>query len=66
MVSDEEIKKLVLLRLETMPANLKVSLGSREFSRDELIEEVKKETELGKIIMKMQLEYLRAMKRGFE
>ncbi len=65
MVSDEEIKKLVLLRLETMPANLKVSLGSREFSRDELIE-VKKETELGKIIMKMQLEYLRAMKRGFE
>ena len=49
-----------------MPANLKVSLGSREFSRDELIEEVKKETELGKIIMKMQLEYLRAMKRGFE
>ena len=60
---NEEIKKLVLLRLETMPANLKVSLGSREFSRDELIEEVKKETELGKIIMKMQLEYLRAMKR---
>ena len=29
------------------------------------IEEVKKESELGKLIIKMQLEYLKSMKKGF-
>lgn len=66
MVDYEEIKKLVLIRLEAMPPDIKVSIGSeRDLSREELFREVKNETELGKLIIKMQLEYLRSMKKGF-
>ena len=66
MVDYEEIKKLVLIRLEAMPPDIKVSIGSeKDLSREELVREVKNETELGKLIIKMQLEYLRSMKKGF-
>lgn len=66
MVDYEEIKKLVLIRLEAMPPDIKVSIGSeKDLSREELFREVKNETELGKLIIKMQLEYLRSMKKGF-
>lgn len=66
MVSENEIKKLVLLRLETMPPNMKVSIGSvGELSKEDLIKHVKKEDDLGRQIIDMQLEYLRAMKSGF-
>ena len=62
----EEIKKLVVIRLESMPPNIKVSIGSgKDLSREELVNEVKNESELGKLIIKMQLEYLRSMKKGF-
>jgi len=66
VVDYEEIKKLVLIRLEAMPPDIKVSIGSeKDLSREELFREVKNETELGKLIIKMQLEYLRSMKKGF-
>jgi len=63
MVDYEELKKLVSIRLEAMPPNIRVSLGpGKELSKKDLVREVKKETELGKLIIKMQLEYLRSMK----
>jgi len=48
-----------------MPSNIKVSIGGRDLSRDELIKEVKDDTEFGRLISQMQLEYLRSMKKGF-
>jgi hypothetical protein len=66
MVEHEEIKNLVLVRLEAMPSNIKIFLGGKPFCKEELIEEVKKDTELGKLIIEMQLKYLRQMKEGFE
>lgn len=65
MVSEEEIKKLVIARIEAMPPELKVSLGNKELSKEELIKEVQKNTSLGRQIMQMHLTYLRAMKSGF-
>jgi len=65
MVDYEEIKKLVLIRLEAMSPNIEIFLGGKPFSKEELIEEVKKNTELGKLIIEMQLKYLRQMKEGF-
>ncbi len=65
MVSNAEIKKLVLMRLETMPNTIKISLGSnREMLKEDLIKHVKEEDELGKIFIEVQMEYLRSMK-GF-
>jgi len=67
MIDQEEIKKLVLIRLESMPDTIRVSIGSEgnELSKEDLIEHVKKEDRLGKMIVEMQLNYLRAMKTGF-
>lgn len=65
MAEDEEIRELVLCRLKTMPKNIKVSLGSHgELNRDDLIKHVESGDELGKLIVGMQLQYLKSMK-GF-
>ena len=59
-------KEIVLERLRQAPPTVKIAFGSmNEFmNRDELIEQVQKETDIGKKIVKIQLEYLRAFKKG--
>ncbi|MBD3304082.1 hypothetical protein GF343_02975, partial [Candidatus Woesearchaeota archaeon] len=43
MTKQEDIKNLVIARLEVLPADKKISIGSSgEFSKDELIAHVKK------------------------
>jgi len=65
MTSEEEIKKIVIARLETLPEDKKISIGSSgEFSRDEVIECVKKENEIGKKMIQVELEFLRSLKNG--
>jgi hypothetical protein len=66
MVDYDELKELVIKRLEAMPEKVKVSMGSMgTFSKVDLISNVKKDTELGKFIVEMQIKYLRSMKKGF-
>jgi hypothetical protein len=65
MSVEEEVKKIVIARLETMSATKKISIGSAgEFGRDELIERVKKEDEIGKKMIQIELEFLRSFKKG--
>jgi len=65
MVSEAEIRELIVLRLQAMPENFKVSIGgSGEFDKHELIERVKKGDEVGKKIIEIQLNYLRSLKKG--
>ncbi|HIH15564.1 MAG: hypothetical protein QT08_C0020G0033 [archaeon GW2011_AR17] len=60
----EAMKKLVLARLEMLPNNKKMSIGSSgEFSRDEMIEHVKKGDALGKKIIEIEMEFLQALKK---
>lgn len=61
----DEIKKLVIARLELLPENKKISIGNYgEFSKDELIDNVNKNSEIGNKIIEIELEFLRAMKGG--
>ncbi len=61
----EEIKKLVIARLEAIPKNKRISIGNYgEFSKEELIEGVKSGSEIGKKIIEVELEFLRALKQG--
>ncbi len=61
----EEIKKLVIARLEILPENKKISIGNfGEFSKDELIDNVNKNSEIGNKIIEIELGFLRAMKKG--
>ncbi len=65
MEQDNDIRELVIVRLESMPANVKLSIGSHgEFDKNELIERVKKGDDIGKKIIAAQLHYLRSLKRG--
>lgn len=61
----EDLRELVICRLDIMPADKKISIGSvGEFSKSELIEHVKKEDEIGQKIVEVELTFLRALKEG--
>ena len=63
--TSEEIKELVIARLDAIPSNKKISIGNYgEFTKDELIEGVKSGSEVGKKIIEVELEFLRAFKNG--
>jgi len=65
MTDEAEIKKIVIARLETLPEDKKISIGSAgEFSKDEIIKCVKKENEIGRKIIQIELEFLRSLKSG--
>lgn len=61
----EELKELVIARLETLSSNKRVSIGScGDFNKEELINHVKEGDEVGKKIIEIELEFLRALKEG--
>ncbi len=63
MVTSNELKKLVLVRLEAMPDNMKIHMGSfGEIKKSDLIKHVREEDNLGKLIVETQIEYLKSMK----
>ena len=65
MTIQEEIKKIVIARLETLSSDKKISVGSSgDFSRDELIEKVKKGDPVGQKIVQIEIEFLRSLKKG--
>ena len=58
----EDIINLVIARLDTIPSNVELSVGNEgSFSIDDLIEMVKKQDEIGKKMIEMQLAYLRSL-----
>ena len=61
----EEIKELIIARLDGIPKNKKISIGKYgDFTKDKLIEGVKSGSEVGRKIIEIELEFLRAMKKG--
>lgn len=58
----EDIINLIIARLETIPSNVELSVGNDgSFSIVDLIERVKKQDEIGKKMIEMQLAYLRSL-----
>ena len=63
-MSDEEVRKLVVARLSVLSPDMYVAIGSDgSFSRDELIQRVEANDEIGKEIADIQLEWLRSWKQ---
>ena len=61
--TDEDIKKLVIARLQILSSNTMISVGPEgSFSRDDLIEKVKEGDRIGKKIVEVQMEWLRSFK----
>lgn len=63
--TDDELKKIVIARLEIFPSDMRISIGSAgEFTKQELIDNVEKGTAVGEKIIEIQLNYLRSLKEG--
>lgn len=63
--STEEMKELVIARLDVMPPKYKLSVGNKgTFTKDELIQHVQKGDEIGNEIIKMQFNFIRALTSG--
>ncbi len=61
-MTDDYIKKLVLTRLNAMPPNVSFSIGSYgDFTKAELMDQVSRETKVGKAAIEMELTFLREM-----
>lgn len=61
---DEDIRKLVIARVRATPKNVKVSIGSQDYTKEQLIENVEENTEVGKEIIAIQMHYLRDLASG--
>ena len=58
------IKKLVKERLHAMPPDVSFSVGNfGDFTRDELIEQVDRGTDVGQAAIEMQIDFIRKMPR---
>ena len=61
----EDVKELVIARLDIMPPNYKLSIGSQgTFTKDELIKHVKDGDLVGNQIAKMQYRFIKALTTG--
>jgi len=59
----DEIWEIVLARFERMPSNLKLVIGGYgALSKDEILEHIRRKDEIGKFLVKMQLEYFKLFK----
>lgn len=61
----EDLKELVIARLDVFPKNKKISIGSEgDFTKKQLIEHIKKGDEIGEKIIEIQINFLKALKEG--
>ncbi|NCS99830.1 hypothetical protein CO116_00675 [Candidatus Falkowbacteria bacterium CG_4_9_14_3_um_filter_38_19] len=63
ILSDDEVRKLVMARLSVLSKDTMISLGSEgSFTRDELIKSVENGDNIGEKLAEIQLEWLRSFK----
>jgi len=61
----KEAKELVIARLLLLPSGKKISIGSYgNFTKEELIENINKGNEVGKKIIEIEMDFLKALKKG--
>lgn len=61
----EELKKIVLWRIETIPPNFKLSVGNQgTFTKEELKQHIEQEDKIGVAFAQMQLNFMKALASG--
>lgn len=62
---NEHEKVLVLARLEALPSNVGISVGDGgSYTKNEIIQHVEDEDDIGRKFIEIDLEFLRALKEG--
>lgn len=64
MKAKEEIKKIALARAKLMPKNLNMAIGGNKLNKRAVINHIEREDEIGKTIMRIELEYLQDLASG--
>lgn len=65
MKTEKEIIDLVIARLQNLPFDKEISIGSSgEFTKEELIEHVKNDDSIGQKMVAIEMDFLRSMKEG--
>jgi hypothetical protein len=65
VLSDEDIRKLVIARLSVLSPDTSISVGSEgSFTRDELVKRVEKGDSIGEKLAEVEMEWLRSFKEG--
>lgn len=59
-----DIKRLVIERIKATSDELEISIGTTLYTKEQILESVEKEDEIGKEIIDIQIEYLRDMAQG--
>lgn len=63
-VTNEEVRELVIARLRQLSPKRGISIGGEgSFTKKELIREVEKGSEIGKKMVKIEMSYLRSLKK---
>ncbi len=64
--SNDKIKALVLARIDAqVPSNLRLFIGSSDgMNKEQIMEHVKKEDEIGKQIIQMHINFMKAVVKG--
>lgn len=60
----EQLKKLVLERVGAMPDSLGISIGSKEFTKNDALRHVEQGDDIGNQIIEMELGFLRDLASG--
>lgn len=62
---DDDVRDLVVARLETLPAGAVISIGSgQELTKEKLIQCVKEGNETGQKMMEIEMSFLQGLKDG--
>ncbi len=60
----EEMKKIVVARIKTFSDDLVITVGDKEYGKEQMLESVEKGDEAGLEIIDTQIEFLRDMANG--
>lgn len=61
----EELKELILQRIGIMPPEFKLSIGGKgTFTKQELMDNIQRESDIGREVVNMQLNFIKAMTSG--
>lgn len=61
----QEIVNLVVSRIEAMPPNVELSVGQGgDYTKEQLIDSVRKQDDIGRQMIDVQMEYLRSLGKG--
>lgn len=62
---DDNVRDLVLTRLETLPSGAMISIGSgQELTKEELIQSVREGSDTGQKIIEIEMAFLQGLKEG--